>query len=119
MKKLLVVKVLMALVLCFTVMNASAEDKKKISEVTYKVEMDCQSCVNKVTKNMPFEKGVKDLKVDFEAQTVTIKYREDKTNKESLVKAFEKLDFKAVEFKDGDCDKPKAAKCCEGHDHKH
>ncbi len=119
MKKLLVAKALIALVLCFTVVNVSADEKKKTSEVTYKVEMDCQSCVNKVTKNMPFEKGVKDLDVDFEAQTVTIKYRKDKTNKENLVKAFEKLDLNAVELKDGNCNKAKEKKCCEGHDHKH
>jgi len=119
MRKLLVVKTLLVFAFCFTVLNVNADDKKNISEVTYKVEMDCQSCVNKVTKNIPFEKGVKDLNVDFEAQTVTIKYRDDKTNKENLVKAFEKLDFKAVELKEGDCNKTKAKKCCEGHDHKH
>ena len=117
MKKLLVVKALMAFVLCFTVVNASADNKKKISEVTYKVEMDCSSCVSKITKNIPYEKGVKDLDVDFKAQTVTIKYREDKTNKENLVKALEKLDFKAEEIKESDCNKAKTTKCCEGHKH--
>ncbi len=113
MKKLFVLMV-MALV----VLNTYADDKKdkKVTEVIYKVEMDCQSCVNKITKNIPFEKGVKDLSVDFEGQTVTVKYRDDKTNKENLVKAFEKLDFKVEEQKEGDCAKPKV-KCCEGHDH--
>lgn len=107
MKKLLVLAV-MAL---FVVSTYAEDKKKKVSEVTYKVEMDCQSCVNKITKNIPFEKGVKDLNVDFEGQTVTVKYREDKTNKESLVKAFEKLEFKAEEVKEGDCT-TKKAKCC-------
>ncbi len=112
MKKLLVIAVM-----ALFVINTNADDKKKrVNEVTYKVEMDCQSCVNKITKNIPFEKGVKDLNVDFEGQTVTVKYREDKTNKENLVKAFEKLEFKAEELKDGECVKPKA-KCCEGHHH--
>ncbi|WP_439185568.1 heavy-metal-associated domain-containing protein [Carboxylicivirga taeanensis] len=111
MKKLLVIA-LMAFVI-----NAYADDKKKkVAEVTYKVEMDCQSCVNKITKNIAFEKGVKDLKVDMEGQTVTVKYRDDKTNKEELVKAFEKLDFKAEELKEDEVVKPKE-KCCEGHHH--
>ncbi|MBS2213166.1 heavy-metal-associated domain-containing protein [Carboxylicivirga mesophila] len=112
MKKLLVL-VVMAL---FVVSTYADDKQKKVTEVTYKVEMDCQSCVNKITKNMPFEKGVKDLKVDFEGQTVTVKYREDKTTKENLVKAFEKLEFEVEELKDGECVNPKA-KCCEGHHH--
>ncbi|WP_430812603.1 MULTISPECIES: heavy-metal-associated domain-containing protein [unclassified Carboxylicivirga] len=113
MKKLLILG-LMALF----VVTAFADDKpkKKVSEVTYKVEMDCQSCVNKITKNLPFEKGVKDLEVDFEKQTVKVKYREDKTNKENLVKAFKKLEFKAEELKEGECTEVKA-KCCDGHHH--
>lgn len=114
MKKLNVLKSVMFILMTLLVVNVYADDqKKKVSEVTYKVEMDCQNCVNKVKKNIPFEKGVKDLQVDFEAQTVTIKYREDKTTKEELQKAFEKLEFDAVELKEGDCS-TKAKKCCGG-----
>ncbi|WP_430815719.1 heavy-metal-associated domain-containing protein [Carboxylicivirga sp. RSCT41] len=108
MKKLIVL-----MVMALFVGNTYAEKKKKVSEVTYKVEMDCQSCVNKITKNIPFEKGVKDLNVDFEGQTVTVKYREDKTNKENLVKAFQKLDFEVEEQKEGECASAKK-KCCSG-----
>ena len=108
MKKLLVL-----IITTLMVVSTYAEDKKKkVSEVTYKVEMDCQSCVNKITKNIPFEKGVKDLNVDFEGQTVTVKYREDKTSKENLVKAFKKLEFEVDELKEGECTEKK--KCCSG-----
>lgn len=98
MKKLLV----LVLMTMFAVNTFAEEKKKKVSEVTYKVEIDCQSCVNKIKKNIPFEKGVKDLKVDFEGQTVTVQYREDKTNKGNLKAAFEKLEFKAEELKKGE-----------------
>lgn len=112
MKKLLVL-----MVMILAIVSGYADNKdKNVKEVIYKVEMDCQSCVNKITKNIPFEKGVKDLNVDLEGQTVTVKYRDDKTTKENLVKAFEKLDFKVEELKEGECAKPKV-KCCEGHDH--
>ncbi len=112
MKKLLVLIVMVLLVV-----STYADNKQKnVSEVTYKVEMDCQSCVNKIKKNIPFEKGVKDFKVDFEGQTVTIKFRDDKTNKENLAQALKKLDFKVEELKKGESVKP-AAKCCEGHHH--
>ncbi|MCU4157781.1 heavy-metal-associated domain-containing protein [Carboxylicivirga sp. A043] len=111
-------KVIVLIVMALVVLNTYADDKnKKVSEVTYNVEMDCQSCVNKITKNIPFEKGVKDLNVDFEGQTVTVKYREDKTNKENLVKAFEKIGFEVDEQKDEECSSTQKKKCCEGHHH--
>jgi len=116
MKKFLIVKALLAFVLCFNLVQVNAEnDKKKTSEVTFKVEMDCQSCANKVSKNIPFEKGVKDLHVDFKAQTVHIKYRQDKTNEENLKKAFEKIGLKAEGIKKEKCSTAKVSKCCAGH----
>ena len=42
-------------------------------------------------KNIPYEKGVKDLKVDMKAQTVTVTFREDKNTQENIQKAIEKL----------------------------
>lgn len=110
-------KILVLIVSVLLVANAYAGNKKKnVSEVTFKVEMDCQSCVNKIKKNIPFEKGVRDLEVNFEAQTVKIKYRDDKTSKDKLIMVFEKMKFKAEELKEGECVKPQA-KCCEGHHH--
>ena len=112
MKKLIILTLM-----TMFVVNIFAEDKKKkVGEVIYKVEMDCQNCVNKIKKNLPFEKGVKDLNVDFEKQTVTVKFREDKTNKENLKAALKKLEFQAVEVKKGECTSKKK-KCCSGHSH--
>jgi len=44
-------------------------------------------------KNLPFEKGVKDLKVDMKTQTITVTFREDKNTTENLQKAIEKLNI--------------------------
>ena len=53
-------KILVLVVMALMVVNIYADNnKKKVAEVTYKVEMDCQSCVNKITKNIPFEKGLR------------------------------------------------------------
>ncbi|MEG2177771.1 MAG: heavy-metal-associated domain-containing protein [Bacteroidales bacterium] len=71
-----------------------AQDKKtnpKESTATFLVEFDCKGCAAKVEKNIPFEKGVADLKVDFDKQTVWIKYRNDKTDTTTLKKAFAKI----------------------------
>lgn len=107
---------MMALVLSFASMNAQAK-KKEVKEITYQVAMDCQSCVNKINKNLAFEKGVKDLKADLESQTVYVKYRADKTSSDKLVAALKKLGFEAKEHKEGCTAKKKA--CCAEHDHDH
>lgn len=89
-----------------------AQTKKSTSsknqEITFSVAMDCQSCVQKVEKSIPFEKGVNDVKVDFEGQKVIVKYNANKTNPEALVAAFEKIKLKASPLKDSEkaCSKP-------------
>jgi copper chaperone CopZ len=101
MKNLLQKTILaLSIVIISTVAYAGNKKAKKVETVIFKVEMFCcHSCVTKIEKNIPFEKGVKDLKVDFDAKKVTIKYKADKTNKENLKKALEKMEFKVVEVK--------------------
>lgn len=79
---------------------AGSKSEKKIETVVFKVEMDCMGCAGKIEKNIPFEKGVKNLKVDFKNQKVSITYKTEKTNKENLKKAIEKLKLKAEEIKE-------------------
>jgi len=71
-----------------------AQDTKKgVEEVCFNVSMSCHNCQNKIEKNIPWEKGVKDLKVNLEEKTVTIKYDAKKTTVEKLKTALEGLDF--------------------------
>lgn len=72
-----------------------ANDKKakNICTVTFDVHLHCESCVKKVNENIAFEKGVKDLKVSLEDQTVTIKYDASKTDEAKLASAIEKLGY--------------------------
>lgn len=69
------------------------EPKSKNKTVVYKATLHCESCKAKVEKNIPYEKGVKDLKVDMKAQTVTVTFREDKNTQEKIQKALEKLNI--------------------------
>jgi copper chaperone CopZ len=90
----------LSIVIISTVAYAGDKKDKKVETVVFEVEMFCcHSCVTKIEKNIPFEKGVKDLKVDFDSKKVTIKFRADKTNKENLKKAMNKLEFKVKEVK--------------------
>lgn len=88
--------------------SASMQKKKKaeIKEVVFNVGLHCENCVKKVTENISFEKGVKDLKVSLEDQTVTVKFDAAKTSEETLRAAIQKLGY------------PVSAKACCGDQHK-
>ena len=96
MKKIIV----MCLVALFGIGIANAQEPKKAekSNVTtvFVTDIDCQGCAKKVTNTIPYEKGVKDVKVDVPTKTVTVTYDPAKTNDETLVKAFTKIKIKAT-----------------------
>ena len=85
---------LVAFIMAFTTSTFAKEKVKQT--VVFSVKMDCGSCKNKIEKNISFEKGVTDLNVNMQSQTVTVEFREDKTNIENLISAFKKLGFDAT-----------------------
>jgi len=90
---------LMILQVAFAVCTqVTAQDKKQKAAKTETmkcwVSMDCESCKAKIEKNIPFEKGVSDLKVDLPTKMVTLTYKPDKTSPEKLEKAIQKLGYK-------------------------
>lgn len=78
--------------------HVAGQDKKQKAAKTETlkcwVSMDCENCKAKIEKNIPFEKGVSDLKVDLPTKTVTITYKPRKTNPEKLEKALQNLGLK-------------------------
>ena len=94
---------LMALLLVAgTATTALAQDNKQkknanIQEVTFVTTIDCKNCVKKVEANLPYEKGIKDMKVNLDDRTVWIKYDAAKTDKEKLAAAIVKLGYEAEE----------------------
>lgn len=99
MAKYLKITVISAL-LAFFGISMNAQDKKekqaKEAEVTFVVEIDCEGCANKIRENLPFEKGIKDLKVTLADKTVWIKYAPKKTTKEKLASAITKLGYQVL-----------------------
>ena len=77
----------------------SKTDKKNTVEITFNVGMHCQSCKDRIEKNIPMEKGVKDLKVDLNKKEVTVVYNPVKTTVEKLIKAFQDLGYTCEELK--------------------
>ena len=99
MAKYLKITVIAAL-LAFFGISMNAQDKKEKqaneAEVTFVVEIDCEGCANKIRENLPFEKGIKDLKVTLADKTVWIKYAPKKTTKEKLASAITKLGYQVL-----------------------
>ena len=99
MKKLFFMALSLMAVVMLVTANVNAQDKKaKSAEVTFSVNIDCKNCVKKLEAKLPFEPGVKDLKVNLDEHTVWFVYAPDKTNKEQLAKAIEKLGYSAKEI---------------------
>jgi len=71
--------------------------KKGEAEVTFIVNMTCHNCQQKIESKMPFEKGVKDMKVNLEEKEVWFLYLTDKTDKKKLIDAFKKIGYEAIE----------------------
>ena len=99
-----IITLIMALLLVAgTATAALAQDKKQkknanLQEVTFVTTIDCKNCVKKVEANLPYEKGIKDMKVNLDDRTVWIKYDANKTDKEKLAAAIVKLGYEAEEL---------------------
>ena len=87
------------ILLVFSAFTLSAQEKnnKELTTVKFATSIDCQNCVNTIMKNIPFEKGVKDVKCDLTTKEVTVQYQKDKNNNESLKRSIEKLGYTAKE----------------------
>ena len=70
--------------------------KGEVKEVIFHVHLHCANCVKKVQENIAFERGVKDLKVSLEDQTVTVKYDASKTSEEALKAAIVELGYPVI-----------------------
>lgn len=69
------------------------DNKAKVETAVYDVALHCANCQAKVEKTIPFEKGVKDVAVNLETKTVTVKFDPKKNTAEGIRKAIEKLGY--------------------------
>ena len=94
MKKIIMI-CLMA-VIGFGVSTAMAQKKQvELKTTVFQTDVDCENCAKKVDNSIPYQKGVKEVKVDVSTQTVTVTYDVAKTNDEALLKAFKKVKVNA------------------------
>lgn len=72
-----------------------AKAAKTVVTTEFCTDIDCEGCAKKVYNSIPFEKGVKDVKVDVKSKTVTVQYDASKNSDAALVEAFTKIRVKA------------------------
>jgi copper chaperone CopZ len=95
-------------------LSTNAKGKKEIKEVTYVTSIDCDHCKMTIMKNIPYEKGVKDVKVNIPTKEVTVKYRADKNSEIKLAQAIVELGYTAKVISHEECRKPCCASANEG-----
>ena len=90
MKKLnlLLVALVMATVNCF-----AGDVKTVVLQISQETAMHCQNCAKRAEKALTADKGVKEVVVSLEDQTVTVKYDDAETNEAKLIE-----DLKAGRF---------------------
>lgn len=95
--------------------GVSAQDKqkkKKVETIEIQSSVVCGMCEERVIENMAFEKGVKDVKVDLETKVITIEYKTNKTDEETLKKAITKIGYDADEMEADPEAYAKLPACC-------
>ena len=83
------------MVLSLFAIIATAKDVQTVVFTTTP-QMHCANCEAKIKGNLRFEKGVKAIRTDVEAQKVYVSYDPKKTTEENLQKAFEKFGYKST-----------------------
>lgn len=82
-------------------LSVEAQNKKTNHNktVTFEVTMTCENCKKTIEKNIAFEKGMKDMKVDLDNKQVTLTFDSRKNNEQKIIEAFSKLGYDAVVMK--------------------
>ncbi len=75
-------------------MGAMAQTKND-RVVYFKSSMDCHACEKTLFDHLRFERGVKDLSVDLETNTVKIVYVANRSDEAALQKSIEKKGYEA------------------------
>ena len=97
------VKVILAVVVFFLATSDVFSQDRRInnrdSQVVFSVNIDCHSCEQRIIRNVPHERGVRDLTTSIEKQLVTVVYRHNRTNVENLKRHIVGLGFTCEEIK--------------------
>jgi copper chaperone CopZ len=78
-----------------------AQKKSKTETTSFTVSIDCQHCIDTITKELAFVKGVRDLKFSLEETRVDVTYRPDKVSKETIAEKIRELGYEVKQRGEG------------------
>jgi copper chaperone CopZ len=84
------------LVFCFMAGIASANDP---GEITVKSSIVCDMCKTTIEEGLAYEKGIKRVAVDVEANTIFVKYSDKKLSEEEVKNLIAGLGYAADDVK--------------------
>ncbi|MBR5139027.1 MAG: cation transporter [Alistipes sp.] len=84
-------------VMGFGISEAVAQKKvdAQVKTTVFMTDVDCETCAKKIDNSLPYQKGVKEVKVDVATRKVTVTYDATKSSDEALIKAFKKIKINA------------------------
>ncbi|MCK4662366.1 MAG: cation transporter [Bacteroidales bacterium] len=82
--------------------EVSKNSKNDIAVAKFECSVKCNNCKQKIMDNIPYEQGVKNVKVNLETKIVVIEYKKSKNTAENLEKALQKLDFETKNLNETD-----------------
>ncbi len=118
MKKIILMAVVA--IMAVAVSTAAPKAEKKIVTTVFVTDIDCEGCAKKITNTIPYERGIKNLKVDVATQSVSVTYDASKNSVEQLTKAFESIKvkvFKALSEEEFEHHKQHNHNHSHGHSH--
>ena len=77
-----------------------AQKKNNTETTSYAVSIDCQHCIDVITKELAFVKGVRNLEFSIEEKTVDVTYRNDKITKTTIAEKIRALGYEVTEKKE-------------------
>ncbi|MBI9068853.1 MAG: copper ion binding protein [Salinivirgaceae bacterium] len=87
---------ILIIALIATTSTTSFSQNKEVKKVMYECDIDCISCKENIMKNIPYEKGIKNISIDLDQKLVTVDFKEGKNTSEGIRKAIEKLGYSSI-----------------------
>ena len=81
------------LILLSSLLLITGAKEIRVLVMTPTPQMHCESCENKIKKNLRFESGVKKIETSLKNQTVTVTYDSSKTDVKKLQAAMKEIGY--------------------------
>jgi copper chaperone CopZ len=94
------------IILSSLLLMAGAKDLR-VLVMTPTPQMHCESCENKIKKNLRFESGVKKIETSIKEQTVTVTYDATKTDVKKIQAAMKEIGYETKVVSDTPKEKDK------------